>query len=499
MEEFVSWRLLGACALGSYALYEVFCFHRRKKLFDKIAAFEPCKEQGGWLIGNGVALAKSTDGDLQKAVLGLIKERGHGPIKIRIPGMGGAVIFSTPEVQKLSPLPKGMGYDSVKVLFGANLVTLNHEAHKYHRRIISKGFSQSALYALVPAFHQHSCNLVDALQKKSEINAHEWMVRVTFDIIADQAFGFESGCVKGGKAARMDLAEAVATTLQLTVKPWTRLVTGARLAKLIWWRTYALIDKALSQCLRDRQVLRAQSSGNGKKAASSWRSLTRGETDLLDLLLDASEGEGWSLREVQDEAFIFFLAGHETTALTLTWLLLHLGKDKASQTKLREEVLRVAPNAGVPSKDQLNSLPFMTACLQESLRLYPPASMVPRKTEAPIEIDGAVVPAGFNCLINIVGLQRTESVFPEADTWNPDRWAKNPDMAYFIPFSFGPRGCIGKEFFWLEAKTLLLTFVRAFEWDTVGEIPPATGKTGTLHPSSPAYIAPKPRTEFNVL
>ena len=47
--------------------------------------------------------------------------------------------------------------------------------------------------------------------------------------------------------------------------------------------------------------------------------------------------------------------------------------------------------------------------------------MVPRKTEAPIEIDGAVVPAGFNCLINIVGLQRTESVFPEADTWNPDR------------------------------------------------------------------------------
>ena len=129
-------------------------------------------------------------------------------------------------------------------------------------------------------------------QKKSEINAHEWMVRVTFDIIADQAFGFESGCVKGGKAARMDLAEAVATTLQLTVKPWTRLVTGARLAKLIWWRTYALIDKALSQCLRDRQVLRAQSSGNGKKAASSWRSLTRGETDLLDLLLDASEGEG---------------------------------------------------------------------------------------------------------------------------------------------------------------------------------------------------------------
>jgi hypothetical protein len=332
--------LLGACAIGGYVLYEVFSFHRRKKQFDRIDAFEPYKEEGGWLIGNGVALAKSTDGDLQKAVLGLIKERGHGPIKIRIPGMGAAVIFSSPEVQKLSPLPKGFGYDSVKVLFGANLVTLNHEAHKNHRRTLSKGFSLSALYALVPAFHRHSCNLLNALQKESEINAHEWMVKVTFDIIADQAFGFNSSCVKGGTDARMDLAEAVATTLLLTVKPWTRIVTGAKLAKLLYHKTYTLIDRALSQCLRDRQVARTQSASAAstlKTASSKRKSQLAGETDLLDLLLDASEGEGWSLRDMQDEAFIFFLAGHETTALTLTWLLVHLGKDKAGQKKLREE------------------------------------------------------------------------------------------------------------------------------------------------------------------
>merc|ERR1719171_3010637 len=118
--------------------------------------------------------------------------------------------------------------------------------------------------------------------------------------------------------------------------------------------------------------------------------------------------------------------------------------------------------------------------------------MVTRRTEKPLEIDGTLVPEGVNCMINIIGVHRTESVYPEPDKWNPDRWAANPDTAYFLPFSFGPRGCIGKDFFWLEAKAILLSLVRAFEWDTVGEIPAPTGKTGTLHPSSPARILLRP-------
>ena len=127
--------------------------------------------------------------------------------------------------------------------------------------------------------------------------------------------------------------------------------------------------------------------------------------------------------------------------------------------------------------------------------MYPPASIVARETDKEITVGGASVPKGYSVLINIMGIHRTPSAFPEPDTYNPDRWIKDPDLdksKHFIPFSFGPRNCIGKDFFWIEAKTLLAAFVRSFEWETVGDIPGPTTLTGTLHPDAPAHIRIKP-------
>merc|ERR1719353_2865419 len=106
-----------------------------------------------------------------------------------------------------------------------------------------------------------------------------------------------------------------------------------------------------------------------------------------------------------------------------------------------------------------------------------------------MDVDGVKLPAGINTWIHILGIHRTPEVYPEPEKWDPARWARDkPDPSYFVPFVFGPRACIGKDFFWLEAKVLLAELVRAYSWETLGDIPTWTSKTGTLHPESPVNL-----------
>ena len=294
------------------------------------------------------------------------------------------------------------------------------------------------------------------------------------------------------------MADAINLALSLCAKNWTKTVTGARIARLVYRKSFSMLDSELSECVKRKQLTRSQTCAPRAKAAAKPAASQQGtdrKKDMLDLVLDACDGEGWTRRDVLSECFIFFLAGHETSALALTWVFAHLGKNKAWQGELREEVSRVVPQGEVPSKEQLNGMPFLTACINESLRMYPPASIVARETDKEITVGGASVPKGYSVLINIMDIHLTPSAFPEPDTYDPDRWIKDPDLdksKHFIPFSFGPRNCIGKDFFWIEAKTLLAAFVRSFEWETVGDIPGPTTLTGTLHPDAPAHIRIKP-------
>ena len=133
------------------------------------------------------------------AILDQLKLRNDwGPIKVRVPVLGGAIVVQDPEVSKVSSMPKSAGYEAPEILFGGpSLLTLNHDTHKAHRRIMSKGFSLSNLYSLVPAFHRHGCEFNEAIKRQLESDSqhlfdiHDWMVKVTFDIISSQAFDFD--------------------------------------------------------------------------------------------------------------------------------------------------------------------------------------------------------------------------------------------------------------------------------------------------------------------
>ncbi len=171
-------------------------------------------------------------------------------------------------------------------------------------------------------------------------------------------------------------------------------------------------------------------------------------------------------RQVRDEVMTFFIAGHETTALALSWAFYALSRNPAAERKLREELDRVLAGR-IPSLSDVPALVWTECVIKETLRLYPPAWALGRITLEGFELAGYQIPKGSLIVMSPWVMQRHERYFPDAETFDPARWNTGstenlPRFAYF-PFGGGPRQCIGKDFAIMEAVLLLATIAQSFE------------------------------------
>jgi cytochrome P450 len=192
--------------------------------------------------------------------------------------------------------------------------------------------------------------------------------------------------------------------------------------------------------------------------------------------------------QVRDELMTFLLAGHETTALALSWALYMLSRNDEAEEKLHEEVDRVLAGR-LPSVFDLPSLLFIESIVKETMRLYPPAWSVARTAINDFELDGYRVPAGANIVMSQWIMHRDQRFFSEPEKFEPDRWSTSacqnlPRFAYF-PFGGGPRQCIGASFATIEAVLILGTIARRFRLVAVDKTPVLPVPSITLRPKDP--------------
>jgi cytochrome P450 len=191
--------------------------------------------------------------------------------------------------------------------------------------------------------------------------------------------------------------------------------------------------------------------------------------DLLSLLLAARDEEGsrMSDRQVRDEAMTLFLAGHETTALALSWTWYLLGQHPEVEEKLAAEVQAVIGQRD-PTPDDCPRLKFTEMIVQESMRLYPPAYVVGREALADCAIGGYHVPRGTTLLMSQWVMQRDARYYADPMAFRPERWGEEaikslPKFAYF-PFGGGPRLCIGNTFAMMEMVLVLAAIAQRFRF-----------------------------------
>jgi cytochrome P450 len=215
--------------------------------------------------------------------------------------------------------------------------------------------------------------------------------------------------------------------------------------------------------------------------------------DLLSLLLgavDEETGERMSATDVEDEVLTLLLAGHETTTNALSWTFALLATQPLAEARLHAELDAAYGRGSAPTPLELTQLPWAAACVDESMRLYPPAWLILRHTDHPARIGRVEVPAGTTLVLSPFATQRIPALWPDAGRFEPERFApggsahpaRRRPLASFLPFGGGARMCIGEHFALLEARIVLAVVARDWRVRLTGRRFPAYRPRITLGP-----------------
>ncbi|CAK0782573.1 hypothetical protein CVIRNUC_005785 [Coccomyxa viridis] len=225
---------------------------------------------------------------------------------------------------------------------------------------------------------------------------------------------------------------------------------------------------------------------------------------LLDqLLLSKDEqGRGMNRRALRDELMTLLVAGQETSAILLGWACAFLAQHPEVQLRAVEEVQQVAAGALLPA--DVNGMRYLQAVVLETLRLRPPAYIVGRCAQRPVQLGAFSLPAGTTVLVSPWVLHRDSSVWQEPEAFKPERWmplletkSYMSEMSglgsngAYVPFGAGPRNCIGTGFAMMEALLVLAAILQRVQLRTVpGEGFPSADPRITLRPAKvPLFIS----------
>ncbi|PYH79468.1 cytochrome protein [Aspergillus uvarum CBS 121591] len=242
-----------------------------------------------------------------------------------------------------------------------------------------------------------------------------------------------------------------------------------------WYHTLVKASKLLSTTFRRKWQLSQDWDGIVySRAHNRWKRYQNGEQldDFFAAMMADKTGVPHNLEwgEVVAEVSIMINAGSDTTAIALSNVMFLLLRHPHCLQKLREEVDEVLEEEEVVAPyDKVKHLPYLRACLDESMRLYPPVSFaLPRRTPpGGTTILGEFVPGNTSVGISAYVVHRNEAVFPEPDAFKPERWlgeAGKDLQPYFVAFSTGARGCIGRNISYLEQTVLIASLVHRYEF-----------------------------------
>jgi cytochrome P450 len=350
---------------------------------------------------------------------------------------------------------KGMTARSNPELFGNGLLTSDGEFWRRQRRLSNPAFHRESLARYADITVEEATKLTEGWKDGETRNIHNDMMNVTLRIVLRSLFG-----TKLGEHMRViePALEAImnSSTGFHSIAFYLRLPTSTR--KLHYLAVQKLNEIVYGLIAEGREKLRS--------AEATAQDGTGGK-DLLTLLLTARDDEGNSMsdQQLRDEVITILLAGHETTALNLSWAWYLLAQHPEVEQRLHAELESVL-GGRPPAVSDLPKLQYTDRVIRETLRLYPPAWRVFRRTEEPFQVGDYLLPAGSNIVLSQWVTQRDPRWFAEPERFHPDRWseesaAKLPRFAYF-PFGGGPRVCIGAGFAMMEAMLLLATIAQSY-------------------------------------
>jgi cytochrome P450 len=356
---------------------------------------------------------------------------------------------------------KDRGTRMLSAVLGQGLVTSSGEVWRRDRQLIQPAFQREQIEKYAVVMVAYTQRLLDDWRPGQTRDVHAELMRLTLEIVAQTLF---SASVSGQ-------AEEVGRAMDTVMHYW-----AGPAAVFSWWQR--LPTPGNFRFRRAMKRLNEILLG----AIAQRRSGDSGPEDLLSRLLHArdEEGGGLSDQQLRDELVTLFLAGHETTAVALTFCFYLLAGHPEVEARLAAELDEVLAGA-TPTVGHLPRLPYTEWVVKEAMRLYPPVPSIGREALADCEIGGYPVPKGTQVSPVQWVTHRDARWFDDPLAFRPERWDNDlarrlPRCAYF-PFGDGPRVCIGSQFALMEAVLILATVATRFR------LALAAGQTLALLPS----------------
>jgi cytochrome P450 len=376
--------------------------------------------------------------------------------------------------QKHRFFKKDFFMEALRPLLGNGLLCSEGEEWRRARAMAQPSFQAKQIQEYAQTMVDYTERLISTWRPGEIRDVHRDMMRLTSQIVTKTLFDVEMNDEEGSIGKNLEGAmRFYANPLAMWPK-WRHVPTPTNRR---FHRTLRVLDELIFNMIRERRASGAA-----------------GRNDLLSRLLNAQDEEGRKMSdtELRDELITLFLAGHETTALTLSYAFYLLATNSDVESELETEIDRVLGERP-PAVADVASLHFAENVIKESMRIYPPAWTLGREALEDCEISGYPIKKGNQVLMAPWVVQRDPRFWPEPERFRPSRWDEKstkqlPRCAYF-PFGDGPRICIGLNFAMLEGVLLLTTIARRFRLELV------PGQTLRLIPS----VTMRPRGGIKVI
>ena len=358
-----------------------------------------------------------------------------------------------------------------RAVMGDGLLTSEEPLHTTQRKLIQPAFHREPMtrYATVMSICARSA--CEHWRDGQVFDLHKEMMQLTLAILGRSLFGRE---IEGDASEIGQAVTELMSLVDLVFVPFSGRLMNLPLPGLGRLRKVRdRLDRLIYGLIEERQKSAAQGD------------------DLLSMLLRHQMGSSHTeaVRQVRDECLTILLAGHETIANSLTYVLYLLAQHPEEVEKIRNEANQIAPGRELTAADY-DRMPIARAALAESMRLYPPVWVLGRAITEPCKIGGYTASAGAILFASQYLLHRDARFFDDPERFRPERFlpgGKTHQFAYF-PFGLGPRRCIGEGFALMEGALVLSTILQRWDFELLPETRLVLDPKVTLRPKFPVLV-----------
>ncbi|XP_029163052.1 cytochrome P450 4C1-like [Nylanderia fulva] len=374
-------------------------------------------------------------------------------------------------------IEKGETYKLLHSWLGMGLLTSTGKQWFHDRKLIGPTFHFSILDQFAIVMSEKSEILTKCLEKEvaknpgKAINIFPFCNNVALDVICETAMGVDVRAQEVETMYTTTIHRNSVLILKRLFQPWLwsewayNLVPTGKEYKSAVNRLHKFTNEVISKkkIARESQNGFVKSENEDEDEDIDMRKRKR--KAFLDLLLDQNEKDEAPLTddEVRAQVDTFMFEGHDTTAVAITWTLFLLGNNLEQQEKVHQELDEVFQDSETPATvKELSQLKYLERVIKETLRIFPSVPFIFRKLTEDVKIGDYTLPKDTTVSIEILFTQTNPEVWPDPEKFDPDRFlpenVRNRNPYAYIPFSAGPRNCIGQRFALLEEKTILTAF-----------------------------------------